>query len=65
MELGLKGKTALVTGASSQIGFGKAISLTLAKEGCDIAVNDINLEDAEKTAARPCSKKVLLLLYHN
>ncbi len=50
MDLGLKDKVALVTGAGSQIGFGKAISLTLAKEGCNIAVNDINLEDAKKTA---------------
>lgn len=51
MELGLKGKVALVTGAGSQIGFGKAIALSLAKEGCDIIVNDINLNDAQKTAA--------------
>ena len=51
MELGLKGKVALVTGAGSQIGFGKAIALALAKEGCDVVVNDINLEDAQKTAA--------------
>lgn len=51
MELGLKGKVALVTGAGSQIGFGKAICLTLAKEGCDVIVNDINLDDAQKTAA--------------
>jgi 3-oxoacyl-[acyl-carrier protein] reductase len=51
MDLGFKGKVALVTGAGSQIGFGKTISLTLAKEGCNIAVNDINLEDAQKTAA--------------
>ena len=33
MDLGLKGKVALVTGAGSQIGFGKAIALLLAKEG--------------------------------
>jgi NAD(P)-dependent dehydrogenase (short-subunit alcohol dehydrogenase family) len=51
MDLGLKGKVALVTGAGSQIGFGKAISLTLAREGCDVIVNDINLADAQKTAA--------------
>ncbi len=50
MDLGLKDKIALVTGAGSQIGFGKAICLTLAKEGCDVAVNDIDLENAQKTA---------------
>jgi 3-oxoacyl-[acyl-carrier protein] reductase len=51
MDLGLKDKVALVTGAGSQIGFGKAIALTLAKEGCDVIVNDINLQGAEQTAA--------------
>ncbi len=51
MELGLKGKIALVTGAGSQIGFGKAIALALAKEGCDVVINDINLDDAKITAA--------------
>jgi len=51
MDLGLSGKVALVTGAGSQIGFGKAIAVTLATEGCDIIVNDIDLEGAEKTAA--------------
>jgi NAD(P)-dependent dehydrogenase (short-subunit alcohol dehydrogenase family) len=51
MDLGFKGKVALVTGAGSQIGFGKAVALLLAKEGCDaVVVNDINLEDAQKTA---------------
>jgi len=51
MDLGFKGKVALLTGAGSQIGFGKQIALLLAKEGCDaVAVTDINLDDAKLTA---------------
>jgi NAD(P)-dependent dehydrogenase (short-subunit alcohol dehydrogenase family) len=50
MDLGLKGKVALVTGAGSQIGFGKQIALLLAKEGCDaVAVTDI-IDDVNLTA---------------
>jgi 3-oxoacyl-[acyl-carrier protein] reductase len=51
MELGLSGKVAIVTGAGSPIGFGKAISLTLAREGCDVIADDINLKEARQTAA--------------
>ncbi len=51
MDLGLKDKVALVTGAGSQIGFGKATAVTLAQEGCNIIVADMYLEGAEKTAA--------------
>ena len=51
MDLKLKGKIALVTGTASQIGYGKAIALTLAGEGCHIASADINLEGAKQTAA--------------
>jgi len=51
MDLALTDKVALVTGAGSQAGFGKAIAVTLAREGCDVIVNDINLDDAIKTAA--------------
>lgn len=51
MDLGLKGKVALITGAGSPIGFGKGIALTLAKEGCNIIAADINLEGAQQTAA--------------
>jgi 3-oxoacyl-[acyl-carrier protein] reductase len=51
MELGLKGKVALVTGAGSQKGFGKAIALALTKEGCNVIVCDVDLEGAKKTAA--------------
>lgn len=50
MDLKLKGKVALVTGTASQIGYGKAIALTLAQEGCDLISADINLEGAKQTA---------------
>ena len=51
MDLGLQGKVALVTGAGSQIGFGKGIAMILAGEGCDIVVNDLDIKGAEQTAA--------------
>ena len=51
MDYGLLGKIALVTGTASQVGMGKAICLTLAKEGCDIVSADIDLEGAKQTAA--------------
>lgn len=51
MDLGLKNKVAVVTGTASPVGFGYAIAMTLAKEGCHVAGYDVNLEGAEKTAA--------------
>ena len=48
MDLYLQGKVALVTGAGSPIGIGRAIALTLAREGCDIIVNDVIREEAEQ-----------------
>jgi len=51
MELGLKNKVAIVTGAGSQIGFGKGIVQALAREGCHIVAADMDLEGAKKTAA--------------
>jgi NAD(P)-dependent dehydrogenase (short-subunit alcohol dehydrogenase family) len=51
MDLGFKGNVALVTGAGSQIGFGKAIALVLARDGCDIIASDIDVEGVKQTAA--------------
>jgi len=44
----LEGQVAIVTGAGQ--GIGRAIALTLAKEGAAVIVNDINLESAKKVA---------------
>ncbi|NLR97515.1 SDR family oxidoreductase [Rhizobium sp. P38BS-XIX] len=49
MDLGLKGKTALILGAGG--GLGSAIAKTLAAEGSRVAVADINKEAAERTVA--------------
>ncbi|MBN2419233.1 MAG: SDR family oxidoreductase [Deltaproteobacteria bacterium] len=50
MDLGLKGKVALVTGAGSKRGFGRGIVAVLAKEGCDIIACDIDIKGAEEAA---------------
>ena len=45
----LKGKTALVTGAG--MGIGQGIALTLARQGADVALADLNAEWPAKVAA--------------
>jgi NAD(P)-dependent dehydrogenase (short-subunit alcohol dehydrogenase family) len=52
MDLRLKDKIALVTGAGSQIGYGKAITMTLAEEGCQIIAADIDYAGAKQTASQ-------------
>jgi len=44
----LQGRVAVVTGAAS--GIGRATSLELAKNGCDLAISDINEEGLKETA---------------
>lgn len=54
MELGLKGKTVLVTASSK--GIGKAIADLFAAEKCNVAICARNREDLVKTAAEIKSK---------
>lgn len=48
MDLGMKGKVALVTGARR--GMGRAHAEALAKEGVKVALADLDLEETEKAA---------------
>lgn len=47
MDMGLKNKTALITGSSK--GIGKAIALELAKEGVNVLINGRNEEEVQRT----------------
>lgn len=60
MDLGLKGKTALITGGSR--GIGKACALALAEEGCNIAVCARETEALEQTAQEISAKGVGVLV---
>ncbi len=47
--MSISGKIALVTGAAQ--GIGREIALALASDGADVAICDVNLDAAQKTAA--------------
>jgi 3-oxoacyl-[acyl-carrier protein] reductase len=61
MDLGLKGRVALVTGASR--GIGKACALVLAEEGCDVAVCARGKEALEKAAEDLKAKGIQVLAF--
>ena len=54
MDLGIRGKVALITGAARSIG--KADAEILAAEGCKVAIVDLNAEGAETTAKEIADK---------
>ena len=47
----LDGKTAIITGAASPRGLGKATALLFAEHGCRVAITDLDLAAAEAAAA--------------
>ncbi|MCS7460952.1 SDR family oxidoreductase [Paenibacillus doosanensis] len=49
MDMGLRNKTALVTGSTR--GIGKAIAVELAREGADVLVNGRNRDEVERTVS--------------
>ena len=56
MDLGIKGKYALITGGSH--GIGRAIALALAEEGCNVAICARNKDRVEQTVAELKAKGV-------
>ena len=62
MDLGLKGKNAIVTGGSQ--GIGKAIARELAREGVDVAIvarNKADLEAAARELSAETNRRILAL----
>ncbi len=64
MDLGLEGKSAIVTGGS--LGIGTAVALALAKEGCNVAINyrrhDTEAKEVVRKIEEMGRKRILTLV---
>jgi 3-oxoacyl-[acyl-carrier protein] reductase len=60
MDLGLKGKVALITGGSR--GIGKSCALALADEGCQIAICARETEELDKAAREIAAKEAAVMV---
>jgi 3-oxoacyl-[acyl-carrier protein] reductase len=63
MDLGLKGKVAIVTGTNRKGAMGHTIARTLAAEGADIACADVVIEGAEEVAKEVADMGVKAIAY--
>ena len=62
MDLGIKGKTAIITGSGK--GIGRACALRFAKEGANVVISDIDDEAGAATAGEVESYGVTSLYVH-
>ncbi len=61
-KMQLRSRTAIVTGAAS--GIGRAVAISLAQRGCNLALTDINMEGLEETRNLVTEYEVKATIHH-